>query len=176
VFTASPAYGYRVFRWTLNGAVVTGSPMNTYTLSNIGAASVVSVSFERTDAVASGDRVVPGAGVEAEAVVSAPSRRTEMLTAGPNVASASSATPVRFFWYGTTVKTASLYVYDASGNTVNKITADRKDAALPSAVVAQWNLKDKTGRLVGEGTYLVKGVVTTKTGTERVSVFVVVVK
>jgi len=46
VFTATPASNYRVKEWTLNGVPVSGNTTNSFTLSNIAAAAIVTVEFE----------------------------------------------------------------------------------------------------------------------------------
>ena len=46
VFTATPASNFRVKEWRLNGAVVTGNTSNALALTNISAATTVTVEFE----------------------------------------------------------------------------------------------------------------------------------
>jgi hypothetical protein len=46
VFTATPAAGYRVKSWTVDGATVSGHTTNTYTISGISTAHTVTVEFE----------------------------------------------------------------------------------------------------------------------------------
>ncbi|MCL1809557.1 MAG: metallophosphoesterase, partial [Clostridiales bacterium] len=46
VFTAAPNAGYRVKAWRLNNTVISGNTSNSYTLSNLSEAAVVSVEFE----------------------------------------------------------------------------------------------------------------------------------
>lgn len=45
IFTAIPAFGYRVKEWKLNGNVIPGHQMNNYSLSNISSSASVSVEF-----------------------------------------------------------------------------------------------------------------------------------
>jgi len=77
----------------------------------------------------------------------------------------------------------TLTVFDASGNVVNRVAVSYDHPAAsrhPSTggefgrwVIGSWDLTDRRGRLVGEGTYLVRGVVTTSDGKkERVSVMI----
>ncbi|MCL2690407.1 MAG: hypothetical protein FWE57_11265 [Chitinispirillia bacterium] len=82
----------------------------------------------------------------------------------------------------------ALTIYDASGNVVNKIRINddinRRDAmhcvstmtagsAEPRRIIGSWDLTDRRGRPVSDGTYLVRGVITTSDGKrERVSVMV----
>jgi len=97
------------------------------------------------------------------------------FTAGPNPA-AKSAGVVNFFWQGKKIQSASLTIFDASGNVVRKIsTKDNKDAKDDTArrIVGSWDLTDAKGRQVSEGTYLARGTVTTADGKkERVSVMI----
>ena len=92
---------------------------------------------------------------------------------------------VNFFWQGNRIQNATLTIYDASGNAINRIkindTANRTDAmhgvsTMPDQsrrIVGFWDLTDGKGRLVSEGTYLVRGVVTVFDGKrERVSLMV----
>jgi hypothetical protein len=111
--------------------------------------------------VASPDRLIPSSRPATESVLISPvNPLTVSFTAGPNPALKSSGA-VRFFRNGAIIKGASLTVYDASGSAV---------AAVKSGV---WDLRDASGRLVSEGTYLVKGVVKTANGkSEKVSVVV----
>jgi hypothetical protein len=70
-----------------------------------------------------------------------------------------------------------LTIYDASGNAIRKVNindnvivgADGNRLA-SSRPVGSWDLKDAKGRLVADGTYLVRGVVKTLDGqSEKVS-------
>ncbi|MCL2689443.1 MAG: hypothetical protein FWE57_06310 [Chitinispirillia bacterium] len=78
-----------------------------------------------------------------------------------------------------------LTIFDASGNVVNGVTvSDRADhpgasrhpsggGELGRRVAGSWDLTDRRGRLVGEGTYLLRGIITASDGKwERVSVMV----
>jgi hypothetical protein len=116
--------------------------------------------------VASNDRVVPQSKPSEAAVVVPVNRLATGFTAGPNPAGALRATPVQFFRSGSQLESATLSVYDASGNAVRKIAISDK-AALGNSekrVVGSWNLKDAKGRQVPEGMYLVKGTIKTKGG------------
>jgi len=75
---------------------------------------------------------------------------------------------------GKRVQNATLTVFDASGNVINKVKiADNALNAQTRRIVGSWDLTDSKGRLVSEGTYLVRGVVVTSDGKrERVSVMV----
>jgi hypothetical protein len=92
------------------------------------------------------------------------------FVAGPNPAVRQSGA-VNFFRSGGALASARLAVYDASGNLVRKISI-RDDSADGAArrQVGSWDLKDRKGRLVAEGAYLVKGEIKTRGGKrERVS-------
>ncbi|MDR2577725.1 MAG: hypothetical protein LBC70_02800, partial [Chitinispirillales bacterium] len=81
---------------------------------------------------------------------------------------------------------ASLTIFDASGNVVNRITCrgDRPRSLATSEsttitntqnrrLIGAWNLTDTKGRPVSEGTYLARGIVTMLDGKrERVSVII----
>jgi uncharacterized repeat protein (TIGR02543 family) len=128
---------------------------------------------EEAVGVKTADRVIPD-NVSNDIAVVAPLRAlTAQFTAGPNPVSRASG-EVNFFRQGTRVQDATLSVYDASGNIVNRIRiTDRTLTAEPRRQVGSWNLTDRRGRPVAEGTYLVRGVVTTSDGKrERVSVVV----
>jgi alpha-tubulin suppressor-like RCC1 family protein len=92
------------------------------------------------------------------------------FTAGPNPVAKFNG-KVDFFWQGRVIKKAELRVYDASGNLVKKISISDKAAGNSERrKVGKWDLKDSKGRTVSEGTYLVKGVISTKDGNrEKIS-------
>jgi flagellar hook assembly protein FlgD len=89
---------------------------------------------------------------------------------GPNPVS-KSAGSVGFFRQGKGIASARLAVYDASGNLVRKISVkDNNIGNTARRQVGSWDLKDRKGRIVGEGTYLLKGTITTRDGgKEKVS-------
>lgn len=121
-------------------------------------------------AVQTHDRVIPQTNAGTETAAIAPvSRLTTELTAGPNPAGRSSGA-VNFFRTGSRIASASLSVYDASGNAVKKITV--RDAAPTQSKrrVGSWDLADRKGRPVSDGTYLLKGIIKTADGkSEKVS-------
>jgi len=110
------------------------------------------------------DREVPKSS-ETNVVAVAPVKvAATSFTAGPSPASLSKNGAIKFF-SAKSVKSGSLYIFDANGNSVAKLSA--KSA---SGEIASWNLKDKKGAEVSEGTYVVKGVLVGKDGTkEKVS-------
>jgi uncharacterized repeat protein (TIGR02543 family) len=103
------------------------------------------------------------------------------VAVGPNPL-LKSAKEIGIFREGDLIKPTTLIVYDAVGNVINKIKiADvGADGNRPVAddpgdrrKVGSWDLRDAKGRLVPEGTYLVRGKVTLVDGTvEKVSVLV----
>jgi hypothetical protein len=100
------------------------------------------------------------------------------LLIGPNPV-ARSAGKVIFYRQGKRVDDATLTIYDAAGNAVSKVKiADNvlvgADGNRPvRRMVAEWDLRDANGRLVPEGTYLVRGSVKTAAGKlEKVSAIV----
>jgi len=128
--------------------------------------------WTKANAVLVSGRVVPNAKPDEEATVIAPiGQLSGEFTAGPNPV-AKSAGIVGFFRQGKRVENAELRVYDVAGNVVGKVQIS--DNALGNQArrkVGSWDLRDKSGRLVSEGTYLVKGVLKTSDGkSEKVSV------
>jgi len=98
---------------------------------------------------------------------------TSQFTAGSNPVLRSSGN-VNFFHQGKKIQNATLTIFDASGNVVKKISI--KDEAFGTQErrkVGSWDLTDGKGRLMGEGTYLVRGTITDVNGKkERVAVMV----
>jgi len=162
IFTAIPDYGYEVSGWTVNGAAVTGNTTNTYTLTDVSAMVVVTVTFVRIpDAVAASNRLIPAHRPNNELTSIAPlTAPPATFTIGPNPASKSSNV-VTFYRNGAKIKGATLHIYDASGNKVATVKS------------GEWDLRDAGGRLVSSGTYLARGEVGGKSG-KRERVLVVV--
>jgi len=136
--------------------------------------------------VASHDREIPKSGGDEtqSAFVPVVVTASGELTVGPNPVGKQSG-GVSLFWRGNRVKSASLSVYDASGNFVKKIgISDKASTPLSHRASAQavtersrsvgsWDLTDKKGRSVSEGTYLIKGTVKTSNGKkEKISLIV----
>jgi uncharacterized repeat protein (TIGR02543 family) len=173
-FTANPAEGYSVSGWTVNGEAVAGNAANAYTLKDFSGDAEVTVSFAKTVSVASPARVISLVNPGAAAAVPV-SRLTAEFAAGPNPAGKSSGA-VRFFRHGSRIEGATLFIYDASGNTVNKITVNDNAGGISTnnkRVVGLWDLRDAKGRPIGAGTYLARGVIKAKDGKkEKVSVAV----
>jgi len=142
--------------------------------------------------VAASDRVAPAVRSGEGATVAAPiNPLTAEFTAGPNPAVRPLGS-VRFFRNGSRIESASLLIYDASGNIVNRVRiednwvdAPRRGAVFPDRpsasstkerrAVGSWDLTDMNGRSVSAGTYLVRGAVNASGGKrELVSVTVAV--
>jgi len=126
-----------------------------------------------TASVASSGRVIPAN--NAETAIAAPlNRLTGEFAAGPNPV-AKSSNAVSFFRTGSQIRSGSLAVYDASGNVVRKI-AIKDNAGIGSSdkrKAGSWDLKDAKGRQVPDGSYLVKGKITTAGGkSERVALII----
>jgi len=124
--------------------------------------------------VSSRDRVIPSAVTAGVSAVAPVSRLSAEFSVGPNPAGKSSGA-VNFFHSGAAIKSAALYVYDVSGNIVKRISvSDKASVGVQSKRhVGSWDLKDKKGRTVSAGTYLVKGAVKTRDGkSEKVSAVV----
>jgi len=127
-----------------------------------------------TVSILSPERVIPNIKPNEEATVIAPvSQLPGEFTAGPNPV-ARAADIVNFFRQGKRIESASLTIYDATGNVVNKVKiTDNVIGNQARRLVGSWNLRDGKGRLVSDGAYVVKGVVKMSDGKkEKVSVIV----
>jgi uncharacterized repeat protein (TIGR02543 family) len=172
VFTATPAEGYKVSGWTLDGYPVTGNTTNTYTSGVSGADMRVAVSFTKSVSVLESDRVIPQNKPVEEATVIAPMViLAGEFTAGPNPVSKQSGI-VKFYRQGRRVSNSELRIYDAAGNVINKVKiSDKVIGTQARRQVGAWDLCDRNGRIVSDGAYLVKGVLKTSDGkSEKVSV------
>jgi len=163
----SPIAVYYYVEVTNTNTKVSGEPK---ALTKSNAVQVLGGLLEGT-AVTARERVIPQTNANTEtAVITPTSRLTAEFTAGPNPADRASGT-VNFFRSGSRVESASLSVYDASGNMVKKITI--RDPAIGTngnRTVGSWNLRDTKGRIVSNGTYVVRGAVNVSGGkTEKVS-------
>jgi len=172
VFTAEPADGYKVSGWKLGSKTVSGNKTETYTIGEVKEAVTVTVSFAKTDAILTPDRVIPNAKPEEEAMVVAPvSQLSGEFTAGPNPVGRELSS-VGFFRQGKRIASGELRIYDAVGNVVSKVKiVDKAIGTQARRQVGSWDLTDVKGKPVSEGTYLVKGVLKTSDGKkEKVSV------
>jgi len=114
-------------------------------------------------------REIPKTDATAEASVAPVKALSASFTAGPSPVSLNGA--IKFF-SAKQVKSGKLFVFDANGNAAAKVSVKAG-----TGEIASWNLKDKKGASVAEGTYVVKGVLVGKDGTkEKVSFVFSVVK
>jgi len=152
---------------------------NTYTVSveisggkNFDANEVVLGTYRilgEGDAVKSGNRDIPKSNATQVVTVAPVKVAAANFTAGPSPVSKNGT--IKFF-STKVVKSGSLYIFDNSGNAVAKVSAKSG-----TGEIASWNLKDKGGVSVAEGTYVVKGALAGKDGTrEKVSFVFSVVK
>ncbi len=115
------------------------------------------------------EREIPTQVVISEAAVAPVKAVVAKFTAGPSPVKVGSS--IKFF-SGSAVKSGSLYIFDASGNAVAKVSAKAG-----SGEIGSWDLKGKNGAVVSEGSYIVKGALVGKDGTrEKVSFVFSVVK
>jgi hypothetical protein len=131
------------------------------------------------------NRLIPPTNPIDEAAVVPVNVLTSEFTAGPNPVSRSSGR-IDFYHQGRRINDGVLTIFDASGNVVNRVqitcrgdrprspaTPESPESANSRRIIGTWNLTDSRGRPVSEGTYLVRGVLTTVDGKrERVSVVV----
>jgi uncharacterized repeat protein (TIGR02543 family) len=162
--------GYVFIGWFT--AKTGGEPITTSTVFS--ADATIYARWTMTSSVLTPDRVIPQPKANEEATVIVPSVvLAGEFTAGPNPVLKQSGI-VNFFRQGKRVSNSELRIYDVSGNVINKVKIN--DKALGSQArrqVGSWDLCDKNGRIVSEGTYVVKGVVKTSDGkSEKVSVIV----
>jgi len=120
-------------------------------------ASVNVTIFAKQVGIAENDRVIPVKDVTAEAAVAPVAKVSAAFAAGPSPVS-KNAGKIAFF-SSKSVKSGTLFVFDANGNAVAKIKAKPG-----SKEIASWNLKDKNGAKVAEGSYVVKGTLVGKDG------------
>jgi len=132
--------------------------------------------WQNAVSVLSSDRIIPNAASNREitAVTPVPALTAE-FAAGPNPVGKSSGA-VNFFRSGAAIKSASLSVYDASGNAVRKIAINDNGVVGVRRSVGSWDLRDAKGRAVSAGTYLVRGAVVGKDGKSETVSLVVGVK
>jgi len=121
------------------------------------------------DAVAESNREIPAAPAVTTASVAPVKAAASGFTAGPSPVSKNGV--IKFF-SAKAVKSGSLYIFDANGDAVAKVSAKSG-----SGEIGSWNLKDKKGAAVAEGSYVVKGALVGKDGArEKVSFVFSVVK
>jgi len=166
---AGTFYYYAVVTKTLTAAGDGGTKTAT-TKSNVFTITIK----PSTSAVLSANRAIPSVSPNNAAAVSPINALTGEFTAGPNPANKSGGSVV-FYRQGKPMKDATLSVYDASGNFVAKVGISDKayENGQTKRRVGSWDLADKKGRVVPDGTYLVRGALVTSDGKkERVSLTV----
>ena len=141
------------------------------------------ITISETNTVLSSDQIIPPVKPDEDAAVVAPVVITAgEFTVGPNPVSRS-AGAVTFYWTGRELSGGRLFVYDASGNVVNRIVIGGNVGAnnyLPlhpvpanRRQIGKWDLSDRRGNPVSKGTYLVRGTLTMSDGTrDLVSVII----
>jgi len=164
------------FTATLTPQTVVGTYLITVTgMGNyMGTQSVNFIIIPKDVSVLSQNRIIPGFKPNEETALNVSVNvLTNELTAGPNPVARSMGS-VNFFWQGKKIQSATLTIFDASGNVINKVKiTDNALNTQERSPVGSWDLTDSKGRLVSEGTYLVRGTVITSDGKrERVSVMV----
>ncbi len=169
--------GYGTFKVLYNGDTTVPKTAGVYTVSvevtggdNFEEGSFVLGEYRiGTVSVASGNTTIPTAKKDAVVTVAPVKVAAASFTAGPSPVAKNGV--IKFF-STKVVKSGSLYIFDAAGNVVAKLSAKAG-----SGEIASWNLKDKSGVAVAEGSYVVKGALAGKDGTrEKVSFVFSVVK
>jgi hypothetical protein len=121
----------------------------------------------KTDAVAAHNREIPAINPKADvaAVITPLNKQTVEFVAGPNPAGKQYGA-VNLYFSGKRLKSGELAVYDASGNLINRVKIeDRGSAAIQERRgIGSWDMKDRKGRPVPKGTYLITGTVTAAAG------------
>jgi uncharacterized protein (TIGR02145 family)/uncharacterized repeat protein (TIGR02543 family) len=151
-FTATPAAGYKVLGWTMNGSPVRDvDSLPVYMLTGMSSATTVTVSFEPGISVATPDREIPS-GKPGEVGAIAPVKPLSgLVTVGPNPVKVGG--DVAIYWNGAKAVSGKLGVFNAVGQRVAVVDVSG------TKKIGEWKTLG-----VAEGTYLVKGVLTDKSG------------
>jgi len=126
--------------------------------------------------VLSDERVIPESfgGGDVLTSVSIPTALITEFTAGPNPVVRSNK--IDFFRKGNKIQSCELLIYSVTGDVVGRVRIVDNDGGLSRRKVGEWDLTDAKGRIVPEGSYLIRGVVVGIDGRrERVSIIVGVV-
>ena len=117
------------------------------------------------------DRVVPPPSKEEATVIAPVVILSSKFTAGPNPVLKQSGM-IKFYRQGKQVASSELRIYDVTGNVINKIKInDNAIGTQAKRQVGSWDLKNKNGKIVSDGTYLLKGTLKTRSGEkEKISV------
>ena len=144
---------------------------------------IFNITVEKEVSILSPDRVIPPSSSDTAAVVVAPiNLLAGQFSAGPNPVDRQSG-GVAFYWNGRMLSGGMLFVYDASGNVVNRVVINGDVGALRATPlnpalanrrqIGTWDLTDGRGRPISDGTYLIRGTLTIADGSrERVSLMV----
>jgi len=154
IFTAVPNEGYKVARWTINGADMVDT-VSTYVHAGLSNTASVSVTFERRVSIASPNREIPVGATNDVAVITPVKAVSGGLTLGPNPVRAGS--DVAVFWTGGKAVKGSLSVFNAVGGKVAVVDVEGVNK------IGTWRVGD-----IAEGTYLIRGVLTDKNGVKAV--------
>jgi hypothetical protein len=125
----------------------------------------VSAIFEEVIAVKSPERTIPTLPTNETAQIGPVKITTSGLTAGPNPILRQNG-GVNLYWQGTGITKGTLLIFDAAGNFVNKITVNSNNS-IDKRPIATWTLTNAKGKPVGVGTYLIKGTLSTKNGSNE---------
>jgi len=127
--------------------------------------NTITLIVHSTNSILSPDRMIPIVTPNNETPSVSPINALESeFTVGPNPVSKSVGV-VNFFRQGKRIENANLSIYDASGSFVKRIKiSDNAIGNQSRRQVGSWDLTDRKGRTVSEGTYLVKGSVKTMDG------------
>jgi hypothetical protein len=94
---------------------------------------------------------------------------TAEFVAGPNPADRRAGAVMNFYYRGQSIKSGQLTIYNSSGNIINRIKlSDKTLGDQTKGQAGSWNLTDRRGRLVPEGTYLVRGTLVTSDGKREI--------
>jgi hypothetical protein len=165
---------YALWRTTQIGRVIVSHNSDGWDeLNVITAYLILDSTYVPPISIATTDREIPTVGGGDMAIIVSPNVLTGGFFVGPNPVDRFGGT-VNFFRQGRRIKDGVLTVYDASGNAVNRVNiVDDTDTVDSRRVVGSWDLTDSRGRKVPEGTYLVRGMLTTSDGKrERVSALI----
>ncbi|MCL2218395.1 MAG: hypothetical protein FWC23_00275 [Chitinispirillia bacterium] len=165
--TAVPDNGYQFVKWS--DGVMTAARTDLLVRRDT---MYVAIFEEMPIAVKSGDRIIPDNVNDDVALVPPVVITASVVTAGPNPVSRRLGN-VNIFRQGRAVRDGKLSVYNAFGTLVKTIGITDKSAGTGKRRIGSWDLTDRKGAAVAEGTYLVKGTLMGIDGAkERVSLIV----
>jgi hypothetical protein len=148
---------------TRNLAVGTYNVRDAATATSFAGPAVTVTIYSKSVSVAGNDRVVPGKNGTEEAAVNPVAKLSAELAVGPNPVASSGS--VKVFWSGSKQVKGTLAVFSSTGKKVAKVSVSG------TKQVGVWNVAN-----VPEGTYLLKGVLTSDGKKVKVSTPVAVVR